>query len=99
MTTLPFSDDEIVAALKRMLANAASILPSDSIDAVRYYIEHDEYEIAFEGLMLDLYKRGSLPKGFDTQEATTIAVALHLNEDSVLDSEFWDKFQRLMQAT
>ena len=64
-------------------------LPAESVEAVRHYLEHDEYEIAFEGLCLDLMTAKS--SGVDWTRCRELGRRLGLHEESVLDIDFWSK--------
>ena len=67
-------------------------LDKETVDSVNYYINHDEYEMAFEGLFLEIMKTEQVPK-IDLIECKEVGELLKLNEESVFDFEFWEKFE------
>lgn len=62
------------------------------MEEVRHYRNHAEYEMAFEGLVIELISVNKYPKRFDVAEWEKVAIAFNLHEESVFDGEFWDKF-------
>ncbi|MCI5072301.1 hypothetical protein MRY82_05095 [bacterium] len=68
------------------------ILDQSTVDAVRHYLNHDEYELAFEGLFIDIIKYKVTPM-LDIEKAKNVAISLNLNHESVLDAEFWSNFE------
>lgn len=73
-----------------------SKLDSESIDFVNHYVNHDEYEMAFEGLFLEIMKLEEIPK-IDFLKSKMIGELLNLNEESVFDIDFWHKFKIYLQ--
>lgn len=75
-----------------ILQKYGSLFSDDTVDAVKNYCSVDEYEMAFEGLMLD-----SIENGISYDEDTMckiyyLAKALNLNKESIFDADFWQKF-------
>ena len=73
-----------------LLADVKEQLDEESIEAVEHYVDHDEYEMAFEGLFIELIKLNIKPS-IDTKKILEIGKFLNLNQDSVFDDTFWDK--------
>ena len=71
-----------------------SELDQEAIDAVKHYVEHDEYEMAFEGLFLEIIKLNEVPN-LNFAESKKVAIMLRLHESSVFDADFWTKFNQL----
>jgi hypothetical protein len=71
-------------------------LDKESIDFVSHYINHDEYEMAFEGLFIEIMKLAKAPK-IDFIESKKVGELLKLDEESVFDFEFWEKFEEYIK--
>lgn len=72
-------------------------LDQESIDSVNHYLENDEYEMAFEGLFLEIMKLERNLK-IDLKKSKEIAELLKLNEESVFDFDFWKKFESYIKG-
>lgn len=83
---------EIESALTALLNIAGSQLPSETVEAVRHYLRHAEYELALEGLILDIMTVYPAGINVDWAEYLKIARELSLHEESTFDPQFWDKF-------
>ncbi|RQR30250.1 hypothetical protein DIE23_20115 [Burkholderia sp. Bp9143] len=68
-------------------------LGQETVDAVRHFIGHDEYEMAYEGLFIDLMDIGFDPNEINVDIYRKIGEDLNLNEESVFDEGFWEKFE------
>jgi hypothetical protein len=71
---------------------AQRLLPSDGLEGVMHYLEHGEYEMSFEGLVIELMKLEVYTDGFNFSEWKELGLQFRLNEESVFDSDFWSKF-------
>ena len=80
---------EFINSIIEFLKN---ILDNDTLDSVRHYLNHGEYEMAFEGLFIEIMKLNKVPK-IDFSKSREIGQLLKLDEDSVFDFEFWKKFE------
>ena len=77
----------------RVTANAVSPeMSSLELKEIEHYLNHDEYEMAFEGLFLSIMKSKKKFK-IDIGTARKIAIELNLNIESVFDDGFWKKFE------
>ena len=83
---------ETVKELHRLLRASRSILGASAISGVDHYVEHAEYEMAFEGLVLELMKAGWRPPSSDFAAWKALAVEFDLDRESVFDGDFWSKF-------
>lgn len=63
-----------------------------SIDGIDHYVVHAEYEMAFEILFIEIMKLHKYPL-IDLQKSREVGLLLKLNEESVFDPFFWDKFK------
>ena len=57
-----------------------------------HYFNHDEYKMAFEGLIIELMVKKIYPGRFDFAEWKHLVKSYKLNEESVFDGAFWEKF-------
>jgi len=78
--------------IRNLLSLVQSKLGEESVESVNHYLNHDEYEMAFEGLFLEIMKLEEIPK-VDLTESKKVGKFLKLNEESVFDFEFWEKFE------
>lgn len=67
-------------------------LDKKSIDSVNHYVDHDEYEMAFEGLFLEIMQLKEILE-IDWQKSKEVGKLLKLDEESVFDFDFWNKFE------
>lgn len=72
-----------------ILEDCRDALGAETAKAVRHYLDHDEYEMAVEGLCLDLLARES--PTVDWQRCLSLARRVGLDKVSVFDAEFWVK--------
>ncbi len=78
--------------IKKTLEIVRRELNQESIEGVEHYLNHDEYEMAFEGLFIEIMKLKKLPE-LDMKESEEVALRLKLDEESIFDANFWDKFK------
>lgn len=83
--------------LQDQLLELRDVLEPATVQAVRDYIMHAEYELAFEGLMLDIMQLPIAPT-LDYALAWKHAVTLGLDVDSTIDDEFGRKFALFVSA-
>lgn len=67
-------------------------LDKESIDAINHYLRYDEYEMAFEGLFIEIMSLETIP-AVDIARSKEVGQLLKLNEESVFDSNFWRNFE------
>lgn len=68
------------------------LIEDDGASRVSHYIDHNEHEMAFEGLVLELISADATPKNFQFSEWEELARRMRLAEDAVFDGDFWSKF-------
>ncbi len=64
----------------------------ETINTIHHYINHDEYEMAFEGLFIEIMKLNISLK-IDLETYWNIAESLNLSNGTFFDPDFWYKFQ------
>lgn len=69
-----------------------SDLDKESKNAVLHYLNHSEYEMAFEGLFIEIMKI-NLDQKIDYNKALKMGQQMNLRNESTFDSDFWVKFE------
>ncbi|MCX7099868.1 MAG: hypothetical protein NTV43_18390 [Methylococcales bacterium] len=92
------SDQSINDDLNTLISSCSRHISNEGFELAQHYLEHDELELAFEALFLELIEAQYIPTSFDTNKWKNIGKYLHLHEESVLDGEFWSKFINLVQG-
>ena len=82
--------------IKSTLTLLEGHLDTASIEAVEHYLNHSEFEMAFEGLFLEIMQLKDT-SSIDFQMAIEVGKDLRLNEESVFDHSFWNKFKKFIQ--
>lgn len=80
-----------------LLEQCAGVLCSEAIGEVRHYVDHDEPEMAFEGLFIELMQAGKIPESVDKVSCVKLGEYLNLDVESVLDDDFWMKFTQFLK--
>lgn len=78
--------------IQSILKTVQPKLDKETVDSVNHYIDHDEYEMAFEGLFLEIMKLNKAPK-IDLLKVKEVGELLKLHEESIFDFEFWKKLE------
>lgn len=76
-----------------LLGDYEGKLGRETVDSVRHFIDHDEYEMAYEGLFIDLMDIRFDPNEINVDIYRKIGEDLNLNEESVFDEGFLEKFE------
>lgn len=84
--------NEYIYKLKEFIELSENQIPKKGMKELKYYCNHAEYEMAFEGLIIELISANKYPQKFDATEWKKVAIAFGLKEESVFDSEIWNKF-------
>ncbi|WP_298145032.1 hypothetical protein [Flavobacterium sp.] len=73
----------------------AKNLDEPSLNEIEHFIKHDEYEMAFELLFLELFNKENLPH-FDHKKVKNIALLLKVDQETVYDTDFWITFSKFI---
>lgn len=84
--------DTIIEFIQYSLELMESKLDKASINEVRHYLMHNEYEMAFEGLFIEIIKLGEA-SNIDLVKSLDIGRALKLDKHSVFEHDFWKKLE------
>src|SRR5690554_2191633 len=79
---------DVRTRLKKKLQEHENDIHDDTKTSVNYYIDHDEFEIALEGLCLDLMD-SSKTTDRDIVECVDLGRILGLDKASVLNVDLW----------
>ncbi|AFS78652.1 hypothetical protein Curi_c16450 [Gottschalkia acidurici 9a] len=78
--------------LGKYISYAERVLPNDELNEVKHYYKHCEYEMALEGLLIELINTGKYPENFKYDKWEELVVYYDLNNESVFNEDIWDKF-------
>lgn len=81
---------EIVSQIRSLFGRYATHLSEDGRHEIEHYLAHDEYEMAFEGLALELLNVPPVSSE-DRRACVELARRLGLDRESVFDPELWRK--------
>ena len=82
--------------LQALLNSYTSLLDEETTTAVQHYIDHSEYEMAFEGIFIEIMnlEEHSQKAHIDVSQYVELGKQLKLDTDSVFDDDFWPKFTK-----
>ena len=75
------------------------LLDKESIDMIKHYLDHSEYEMAFEGLFIELMNVNAVLTKTEIETYYNLGLKLELDKESVFDSNFWCNFMTYMKHT
>lgn len=81
---------ELYSAIIDLLNIYADILDPDTYSEVMHYLEHGEYEMAYEGLFIDLIKANFQPQKIDMEYHLKICIKLKINNKNIFNADFWE---------
>jgi hypothetical protein len=80
----------IRARISALLDRYRGQLSADAVEGVEHYLQHDEYEMALEGLCIELLGLQEL-KPEDRRECRELGQALGLDRETVFDPTVWQR--------
>ena len=83
--------NEIKKDIEILLNEYKNLFDNKTNNAIKHYIEHDEYEMAFEGLFIDIIKQNNWISDKSITYYLEIGMQLSLDKESVFDPDFWMK--------
>lgn len=81
--------EETIPFITNLLSSIEDSLDVESIESITHYLNHDEYEMAYEILLLEIMDKG-MPID-SPSEVLEIARILQLDKETVYDNNLWDK--------
>lgn len=88
--------EAIARLIRELLARNEAALDGESVTEIRHYLDHDEYEMAFEGLFLSLMARGRYEPAERPEVYLAWAERLGLARESVFAADFWERLSRFL---
>jgi hypothetical protein len=87
---------EAKSFVEGVLLRINSELDKEAVRDVNIYLTHGEYEMAFEGLFIEIMNLGIAPD-IDWHKSGEIAKKLKLDEESIFDYNFWARFSKYVE--
>jgi len=84
--------ENIITRAESIITKCRGQFPDGTFDDVEKYLRYDEYEMAVEGLFIELMNAEVLPKDVSSKECYDLAFAVGLDHEVVFLGDFWDKF-------
>jgi hypothetical protein len=87
-----------IEALRAILQQSSPILGGGSKHALEHYLDHDEYEMALEGLLIDLLASNHFPADFPWDQVLALGTEFRLDSEPMFDATAWLRFLAAMDA-
>lgn len=78
--------------LLELIMDCKEYLDKEVFNEVMHFYKHDEYEIAIEGLLIEMIKVHKYPRNISADIITELVVYYRLNLESVFDYNFWGNY-------
>lgn len=78
--------------LKILIEKCAAILDAESINEVWHFYDHGEYEMALEGLLIELTSAGKYASNYDFNQLDELVKYYDLKNEAVFDVNIWGKY-------
>ncbi|MCM1158612.1 MAG: hypothetical protein NC347_12445 [Clostridium sp.] len=80
--------------LFELIRECEDYLDKEYFDEVMHFYRHGEYEMALEGLIIEMIKEQKHLKNYMVDTINDLVLYYHLNIESVFDYYFWEKFEK-----
>ena len=80
--------------LLELIKECEKEIDKESFEEVMHFYSHGEYEMALEGLLIEMVKARKYPKSYNLDEINDLVLCYRLNIESVFDYYFWEKFTK-----
>lgn len=80
--------------LLELIRRCEEELDKESVEEVMHFYSHGEYEMALEGLIIEMMKAQKYPKSYNMDVLNELVLYYRLNIESVFDYYFWEKFTK-----
>jgi len=87
----------IIDYIRMVLLIVSDSIDNESVQIINYYLAHDEYEMSFEILFIEIMLLKQ-PPGIDFLTALDIGKKIRLDQESIFDSNFWNKFEKYVAS-
>ena len=81
-----------------IIHSCKSIVSEETNKEVRHFYEHGEFEMAFEGLLIDLMKGNKVPQNYDYDQWCNLIKETGLDEETNFVGDLWENFQEWGKA-
>ena len=83
---------DINIQIKKIIHDSSKIISKDAIKEIKHFYEHGEYEMALEGLIIELMKSNVVPDNYNYTEWCELIQSIGLDEEPNFYGDFWVKF-------
>jgi len=80
--------------LLELIKECEKNIDKESVDEVMHFYNHGEYEMALEGLIIEMIKAQKYPKSYTIDILNELVLYYRLNIESVFDYYFWEKYTK-----
>ncbi|MFP3387635.1 hypothetical protein [Brevibacillus sp. SIMBA_040] len=80
--------------LENSILSSKELLTSNDLEEVMHFYKHAEYEMAFEGFLIEPISVRRYPSNFDYLEWKELGEYYQLDKDAVFDEFIWEKFMQ-----
>ena len=80
--------------LLELIKECEEYIDKESIDEVMHFYRHGEYEMALEGLIIEMIKVQKYPKNYTIESIRELVLYYRLNVESVFDYYFSENFEK-----
>jgi len=84
--------NDVLTQVNNILSTCKPYLSDETITAVRHYLDHDEYEMAVEGLFIDIMQLTVIPDSLSSKMCIDLAKSVDLDKEVVFLNDFWEIF-------
>ncbi|GAA0621241.1 hypothetical protein [Thalassospira tepidiphila] len=91
--------NKLVSDIQSEIDANTTIIPSNHLDYIQHYLDHDEYSMAFEYLYLEIMEREDSHFTLGKEKALEIALFFGLDDENecMVDGKFWPKFKSFLE--
>lgn len=75
-----------------LIVDCTKYLDEEAVNEIMHFYMHGEYEMALEGLLIEMIKINKYPENVSKDRIVELVVFYHLNIESVFEYNFWERF-------
>ncbi|KHS62171.1 hypothetical protein QT13_21035 [Pectobacterium brasiliense] len=90
---------EVKNSISKLIDLYGKNLDEEIINSVNHFLEYGEYEMAYEGMFIDLMSIDFSPDDIDVSHYIKICIRLGLNEESMFYFDFWNKLNSYLKTS
>jgi hypothetical protein len=84
-------DFQIKKEIENLYFQYKSLFDDETCEAIEHYIDHHEFEMAFEGLFIEIMKEDKWRHNKSLSFYLNLGIILSLDKESVFEVDFWSK--------